>query len=196
MKHLLFALATIIATSACSQITVTDSEIVWVSATEVEPAYHPCNRGDVKPDKWDTGGIQFGPHKCGFKKQCDYDLLIDTLQKIDRVAGMQQTNWQIIQDGVVVEDHHDWGHYSMGMPYRYESGVDTVGKIISVNGVLYQRYMPYLNIKNKRIDLGYDQDMSIPLCGCLRRVKVDTEKIETKTVEILYSGSGHNQRGQ
>lgn len=196
MKHLLFSLATIFATSACGQITVTDSGTAWVSATEVEPAYQPCNRGDVKPDKCETGGIQFGPYKCSFKKQCGYDLLIDTLQQIDRIDGMQQNNWGIVQDGIVIEEHHDWGPYSIGMPYRYESGVDTVGKIISVNWVLYQRYMPHLNIKNKRIDLGYDQDMSIPPCGCLRRVKVDTEKIETKTVEILYSGSGHNQSRQ
>ena len=159
-----------------------------------ERAYKPCEKGDVSPNEWDTGGIQLGSPSCGFKNIFEYGLLVDTLQNFDYIEGFMPVTWGIIQGGVLIEEHHDWSNYkSSSFKYITEIKKDTVGAIISLNGVLYQRYMPHLNINQKDVlDLGYEPDQSIPLCGCLRRVKVNTEKINPKkTVEVLYSGSGH-----
>lgn len=148
-----------------------------------------CNNGDVGPDYIPGGTINW-TRPCAFKNIEEYRRLFDPLQPIYWVHNNYWAEYGIgdLSGGYIQRGHLEASHSENIALYER----DTVGDTISVNGMLYQRYMPILanRINHGEYSVGWSDNVALPRCGCLRRITVEKDVIHTKQIEILYAGSG------
>lgn len=153
--------------------------------TSLSIAQKPCGN-DIAPYPDSLVGISLGDRKCRFNAP-EVDTLLQELQDPTRLIewihqdGYSDCGTGFYRNGQYIEERR-WkcqcsntskiGNYESAKP-----GIVTIG------GNEFYRYLPesIKPDKNKAYNAGYG-DAAPAYCGCLRRVKVETETI--------YSGSG------
>jgi len=147
-------------------------------------AQNPCGN-DIAPYPDSLVGISLGDRKCRFNAP-ELDTLLPELQDPERLIewihqdGYSDCGTGFYRNGQYVEERR-WK-----CPCSNTSKIGNYGSanpgIVAIGGNEFYRYLPesIKPDKNKTYNAGYG-DAAPAYCGCLRRVKVETE--------ILYSGS-------
>lgn len=166
--------------------------LVSASATDYIPNYE-CEKGDMSPNTIQTGGIfldrstpcrfrdtNLAPLYAGFDAiHCYYESAYETGWE---GSPVRTTGWAISSSTSFFDS------VFRNMP----------GDTVMVSGAGYVRYMPDLpnDIKQGVYSVGWDKDMSLPLCGCLRRITIDTSRLPigaisiTNETKLLYLNEG------
>jgi len=159
--------------------------IAAMLCTSISIAQKPCGN-DIAPYPDSLIGISLGDRKCRFNAP-ELDTLLPELQDLDRFIewihqdGYSDCGTGFFRNGQYVEERR-WN-----CPCSITSKIGNYGSanpgIVAIGGNEFYRYLPesIKPDKNKTYNAGYG-DAAPAYCGCLRRVKVETE--------ILYSGSG------
>lgn len=150
-----------------------------------------CNPGDVSPAVMSGGGLRFNIN-CEFKSVDTFNVLYDPLQPVDWIGGSYMSSFEIVDSrtGIVERSGQNESRHAQNISI---DGRDTVGKIVVI-GSEYERYMPELKgVKNRHYDTGWSGHMEIPTCGCLRRIKIESDIVPTKKIEYLYSGKAKSK---
>ena len=196
MKHIIFLLALIATTSAAqtyqvggairtfttSDISIapggtitfgtSDSGLIMVSATDHHDKPHSCLPGDMRADKIPIDVINFGrTEPCRFR-----DSALNPIKSgINSIHGYYESEYETAWGGIITR-----GTYvSSSVSYIRHYDRDNPGDTVIVSGAEYVRYLPKLSgpLKNGEYSVGWEGDIAIPLCGCLRRVTIDTSRI-------------------
>lgn len=149
-----------------------------------------CDAGDVRPQKMHGGGLWLGEVGCGFKSVVwDNKPLFDPAQFVYTFSVKYYDAYQIVdvRTGIVEYTGQSENHSTH---FLNDQERDTIGKILIIDGAEYERYMPELGaaLKKGNYNGEWEWDVSIAVCGCLRRVTIEQDIVPSKKIEYLYTG--------